>query len=82
MKYARWTNHEIRRLKEMHADGHRPPKLEVVAAFPRHPFWSVMNMARRLGLRHGRRYPLEADVTRWLTVAHEHFARRESGLLA
>jgi len=80
MKYARWTNVEVRRLKEIHA-GRRPSKAEVAEAFPRHPIWSVMNMARKLGLRCGRRQPLERDVTRWMRVAHEHFARREAGLL-
>lgn len=81
VKYARWTNVEVRRLKEMHV-GRRPSKAEVSEAFPRHPIWSVMNMARQLGLRCGRRHPLERDVTRWLRVAHKHFARRETGLLA
>jgi hypothetical protein len=81
-KNAHWTNLEIRRLTEMHADARRPPAKEVAAAFPRHPAESVMHMARRLGLRRKRVGPLETDVTRWLRVAHQHFERREAGHLA
>lgn len=81
-RHAYWTVPELRRLKEMHAVGLYPSCKDVVAAFPRHPSASVLNMARRLRLRRPRGGPMETDVLRWLGIVHQHFSRREAGLLA
>lgn len=82
MKYAHWTNHEIRRLREMHAEA--PPILEALrAAFPRHPADSIRSTAQTLGLRRRKANNVPVDrIHYWLRVAHEYFARRESGMIA
>jgi hypothetical protein len=79
---TRWTNHEVRRLKEMYEICRRPTTKDLASAFPRHPD-SVFYMARRLGLVLPRdnHVPLERAQF-WMRVAHEHFVRREAGLLA
>jgi hypothetical protein len=83
MKYAAWMTSERRRLIEMH-QARYPRRLELTEAFPRHPYNSIYEMARALGLR---RRPLPQPLQRiqqirWLRLAHLHFQQREAGLLA
>lgn len=83
LKYAHWTTHEIRRLKQMFAVNRNPGTESLAEAFSRHPIDSTLEMSRRLGLRSKREncVPLNR-AQHWLRIAHEHFSRREIGLLA
>jgi hypothetical protein len=67
-----WTTGEVRILKrayEEHLSGEH-----IAVLLPRHPIQSIRTMAWNLGYVRRR--------TNWLRIAHEHFARREAGLLA
>ena len=82
MKYHQWTNVEIRRLRAAHANG-VPSRVALAAMFPRHPEDSILSTARSLGFYRRGHVPVRyVKKLHWMRVAHEHFARRESGLLA
>jgi len=75
VKYSHWTTSEQRKLIEMHTRGF-PTREELAAAFPRHPPYSILATAKRLGDRRNV-YQLN-----WLRIAHQHFARREAEMRA
>jgi hypothetical protein len=80
---SRWTNHEVRRLRELFEICRRPTDFALSEAIPRHPPQSTMKMAKILGLVESRDNFVPFERTRhWLRVTHEHFSRRESGLLS
>jgi hypothetical protein len=70
MKHSNWTNQEVRKLHNVHADGN-PSLDELVKMFPRHTRGSIKTTARHLGLR-------RSDLNlKWLKIAHLHFAERD-----
>ena len=71
--YSHWTNREVEILVSAHQDGH-PSRGELTSMLPRHPIMSITATAGRMCL--GRR-----PQAIWLRIAHQHFARREAGLL-
>jgi hypothetical protein len=73
MKNHHWTNQELQRLALAH-QGHRPSRAELAAMLPRHTLASITTVGRNIGIC--RRQSVD-----WLRRAHEHFARREAGLL-
>jgi len=72
-----WTNKEVRILTDAYENGYRT-KSDLEALLPDHSIYSCRSMAYGLGLR----CPSRGDQVRWLRLAHQYFARRESGLLA
>lgn len=79
---SKWTNHEVRKLRAMFEVCRRPTDEDLSTSFPRHPPQAAMKMAKRLNLVGVRDNFVPFERTRfWLRVSHEHFARRESGLL-
>jgi hypothetical protein len=72
MKYAHWTNHEIRKLRAAHVDGN-PSRAELAKMFPRHTCRSIEFTAYHLRLRQ----PYSDFHLKWLKIAHIHFAERE-----
>lgn len=82
MSRARWTNHEVRRLQALFEVTLRPSSAVLADAIPRHPPQASRKMARQYGLLKPKqcRVPAERSI-HWMRVAHEHFARRESGML-
>lgn len=83
MKHAYWTTGEVRRLRKMCAISCSPSSEALLAALPRHPIDSIRTTAYQLGCSSRRENSVPFRRTLyWLRVAHEYFARRESGLLA
>jgi len=80
----KWLASEVHKMKRAHV-GARPSRAEIYAMFPRHSVHGVSMMLSRLGLQRPlcrRVKPPMANYQRWLRIAHEHFARREAGMLA
>lgn len=77
-----WTTGEIRQMRAAHSI-ERPSRADLCAMFTRHTPMSIYATAAKLGLR---KWPTKVrNVTSaacWLRRAHDHFARREAGLLA
>lgn len=75
---ANWASTELRRLRNLHADGQRPTLVELEKHFPRHPVLSVAEIARRMGLRRPWNY---ADAAR-LEKARAYLAGRGAAVQA
>lgn len=70
-----WTNHELRRLKEVYRSADVPSGGQLALEFPRHTLDSVRATAAAAGVR----WPQDSRRHLfWLTLAHQHFARREA----
>lgn len=83
MSRARWTNHEVRRLRVLFSVYRRPSCDDLASVIPKHPPEASRKMASSLGLLKRARCGVPAErASHWLRVAHEYFARREAGLLA
>lgn len=82
--HAYWTTGEIRLLRSLHHSG--MSRVDFAAKFPRHTAAAVSFMACKIGVRRRKPEPKLATGPnphhQWLRIAHEHFARREQGLLA
>jgi len=68
-----WTTKEVKVLQSLYSIG-SPSALNLTELLPRHSVISIRAIAGRMGLTR--------PNARWLRIAHEHFARREAGLLA
>lgn len=75
VKYAHWTNVEVRRLRAMHDQG-RPSYRQLAEEFPRHPVKSSLDTALQLGFRRNN------FQLRWLRFSHQYFAGREAEMRA
>ena len=79
-----WTTKEVKVLQSLYSLG-SPPASKLAELLPRHPVQSIRVIAGRMGLTRPNASGLKPHTERreqWLRIAHEHFARREAGLLA
>lgn len=74
-----WTNHEIKLLESFHESG--LSRAELAIRFPRHTWKSVNAMAAKCGVWMKPECQDAFKNRRWMLIVHEHFVRRESGLL-
>jgi hypothetical protein len=67
-----WTTGELRKLAAVH-EQRQPSLAELTEMFPRHPPMSIITTAQHRGHRNA-----NTNFIRWMRIAHEYFAKRES----